>query len=376
MLENVGEELSTPLDPVLMKSIYKFSGLWYITLGEKSIEYDLRFRFYITTKLRNPHYLPEVFNKITLINFALTIEGLEDQLLGIVVAKERADLQKKREYLIVESAANKKALQQVEENILRTLSSSGANILEDEEAIEILDSSKILSVDIIKKQKAAKETEAKIEVFRQSYRPIAKHGSALYYTVTDLPSVDPMYQYSLAWFINLYIMSIETASKSKVLEKRLMFLRETFTYNLYQNVCRSLFEKDKVLYSFVLYSTILIANNEINKEELVFFLTGGIGLANTVKNPAENWLVDKSWDEICRANDTLFSFQGFADSFRNNTSSWQRFYDLMNPQDAPIPQPWEQKLTPFQKLIVMRMIRPDKVTAKVISHILFIETPI
>ncbi|XP_048510723.1 dynein axonemal heavy chain 7 isoform X3 [Athalia rosae] len=369
LLENVGEELSTPLDPILMKNIYKFSGIWYITLGEKSVEYDLNFRFYITTKLRNPHYLPEVFNKVTLINFALTIEGLEDQLLGIVVAKERADLQKKREYLIVESAANKKALQQVEENILRTLSSSGANILEDEEAIEILDSSKLLSVDIMKKQRAAKETEARIEVFRQSYRPIAKHSSALYYTVTDLPSVDPMYQYSLAWFINLYIMSIETASRSKVLEKRLMFLRETFTYNLYQNVCRSLFEKDKVLYSFVLYSTILVATNEINRDELTFFLSGGIGLTNTAKNPASNWLSDKSWDEMCRANDTLPSFSGFVNDFCINISHWQEFYDLINPQDASIPQPWEQKLSPFQKLIVMRMIRPDKVTNKVMQFV-------
>jgi dynein heavy chain len=101
------------LDPILAKNIYKLANMWFITLGEKTVEYSLNFRLYLTTKLRNPHYLPEVFNQITLINFALTIEGLEDQLLGIVVSKERPDLQEKREYLIVQGAANKKALKQV-----------------------------------------------------------------------------------------------------------------------------------------------------------------------------------------------------------------------------------------------------------------------
>lgn len=113
LIENVGEELDAALDPILAKNYYKMAGIWFITLGEKSIEYNMDFRLYITTKVRNPHYLPEVFNKVTLINFALTIEGLEDQLLGIVVAKERPDLQEKKEYLIVQSAANKKALKQV-----------------------------------------------------------------------------------------------------------------------------------------------------------------------------------------------------------------------------------------------------------------------
>lgn len=364
LIENIGEELDPALDPILSKNIYRAGGKWYITLGEKSIEYGLKFRLYITTKLRNPHYLPEVFNKVTLINFALTIDGLEDQLLGIVVAKERPDLQEKREYLIVQSAANKKALKQVEDDILKTLDEAGATILEDEEAIEILDSSKILSIDILKKQEAAKETEAMIELFRQSYRSVAKHGSSLYYTVTDLPTIDPMYQYSLAWFINLYVVSIETANKSKILDRRLMFLRDTFTYTLYQNVCRSLFERDKVLYSFVLYTTILSAGKILSHEEINFFVTGGMSLGNEAKNPAAEWLSDKSWDEICRV-ESLQNFQSFSKSFRDNVRAWKSVYDAMEPQDAALPEPWQSKLSDFDKLIVIRMLRPDKVIIKV-----------
>ncbi|XP_046823509.1 dynein axonemal heavy chain 7-like [Vespa crabro] len=360
LIENILEDLPAPLDPILMRNIYKVAGIWHITLGETVIEYDLRFRLYITTKLRNPHYLPDVFNKITLINFALTIEGLEDQLLEIVVAIERPDLQEKREFLIVESAANKKALKQVEDNILKTLSVAGAGILEDEEAIEILDSSKILSTDIIKKQQVARKTEKTIEVFRQSYQPIAKYSSALYYTITDLPNIDPMYEFSLQWFINLYIVSIDLASKSKILERRLEFLRNTFTYYLYQNVCRSLFEKDKILYSFILYSTILLASNQIDKNEFLFFLSGGMALKTLTKNPAPDWLPDKSWNEIDRVN-TLSSFEKFSESFSKNLMKWKTYYDLLNPERASLPEPWESTLTPFQKLIVMRMIRPDKI---------------
>ena len=52
---------------------------------------------FITTKYRNPHYLPDISTKVTLINFMITYEGLNDQLLGILVKKERPELEDEKE---------------------------------------------------------------------------------------------------------------------------------------------------------------------------------------------------------------------------------------------------------------------------------------
>ena len=64
LLENVGEELDPILEPVLQKATFKQQGVEYIKLGDNQIEYSPDFRFYITTALRNPHYLPEISVKV------------------------------------------------------------------------------------------------------------------------------------------------------------------------------------------------------------------------------------------------------------------------------------------------------------------------
>lgn len=81
--------------------------------------------------------------QVTLLNFMITPQGLQDQLLGIVVAEERPELEEKKNELIIESANNKRMLKEIEDKILEVLSSSEGNILEDETAIQILSSSKV-----------------------------------------------------------------------------------------------------------------------------------------------------------------------------------------------------------------------------------------
>ena len=85
LCEDLGEMLDPALEPVLLKQTFTQGGRLLIRLGDSDIEYDKNFQFYMTTKMSNPHYLPEVCIKVTIINFTVTKHGLEDQLLRFVL---------------------------------------------------------------------------------------------------------------------------------------------------------------------------------------------------------------------------------------------------------------------------------------------------
>nr|CAI5845228.1 unnamed protein product [Callosobruchus analis] len=307
LLENIGEELDPILLPVLEQQVFKQGGAVCLKLGDSVVEYAADFKLYITTKLCNPHYLPEVAVKVTLVDFMITSVGLSDQLLGITVAKERPDLEAEKNAFILQSAENQRTLKEIEDQILEVLSTSQGNILEDEAAIQTLSSSKTLSNDIAAKQAVAEVTEKQIDKARMEYIPIANHSTILFFTIAELVKIESVYQYSLAWFINLYKAAIDNTDKVEDVPMRLQDLQSYFTYSLYINVCRSLFEKDKLLFSLLLTTNIMKSRGEIENSEWMFLLTGGARLDNPNPSPAD-WLTTKCWDELCRL-DKIASFR-------------------------------------------------------------------
>lgn len=379
LLENIGETIDSGFNSILERNIIKQKGTHFIKFGDALIEYNNDFRFYITTCMRNPHYLPETAVMVTLLNFMITEQGLREQLLATVVIQERPDLQQKKESLIVESARNRNALYSAETKILQVLSSSEQNILEDENAINILTSSKALSEEIQAKQVLAASTEIEIDTARQAYIPVAKHSAVLFFCITELSSIEPMYQYSLSWFLNLFVTSIIKSPKADVLEERLKYLNAFFTKSIYENVCRSLFEKDKCVFSFSLCIGILTARGEMDQTLLSFFLTGGVGLDNPHVNPAPDWLTEKSWNEIVRA-ESLDALQNLHESVAENIQEWKAFYDQSNPEDETFPEPFAA-VSGFVALILLKTIRPDKIVHAVKKFIVkhmgeeFVEPP-
>jgi dynein heavy chain len=264
LIEDIKEDVDPILENVLLKLVFKQNSIDLIKVGENTIQYSDGFRLYFTTRLKNPNYLPEVAVKVKLINFVITPLGLEDQMLGIVTRKEKPDLEIVKNQLILQSAANKRELKQIEDKILEVLSTSQGDILEDETAVNVLSSSKSLSEEIAEKQNVANETERQIDETRNVYKSSASVSSNLFFVISDFSQIEPTYQYSLNWFIDLFEFSIDNSEKSNNINTRITFLNAHFIYNVYTNVCRSLFEKDKLVFSFLMCLSLM-------KQELVEF---------------------------------------------------------------------------------------------------------
>jgi dynein heavy chain len=172
-----------------------------------------------------------------------------------------------------------------------------------------------------------------------------------------------MYQYSLTWFINLYLSSIAHSRPSKDLTLRIQYLNDHFTSSIYRNVCRSVFEKDKLVFSFVLCVSILQSKDKINPEVWNFLLTGGVALDNPHKNPAPDWLSDKSWSEVVRLS-AIKVFDGLSKHVVKHIKRWKDLYDSPEPQDFILPKPWN-KLNDMERITILRCFRQDKVVPAV-----------
>jgi len=124
LFENIDEELDPMIDPILEKNVVKEGGAQMIKLGDKMVDWDDNFRLFFTTKLANPHYSPEIMGKTMIINYGVTLDGLANQLLNVVVANERPDLEKAWADLVQEMGENAQLLVTLEDTLLRELSSS------------------------------------------------------------------------------------------------------------------------------------------------------------------------------------------------------------------------------------------------------------
>ncbi|XP_064351341.1 dynein axonemal heavy chain 9 [Camelus dromedarius] len=355
LIENLEESIDPVLGPLLGREVIKKGR--FIKIGDKECEYNPEFRLILHTKLASPHYQPEVQAQATLINFTVTRAGLEDQLLAAVVSMERPDLEQLKSDLTKQQNGFKITLKTLEDNLLSRLSSASGNFLGETALVESLEVTKQTAAEIEKKVQEAKVTEVELNEAREHYRPAAARASLLYFVMSDLSRIHPMYQFSLKAFSVVFRKAVEKAAANESLRERVANLTDSITFSVYQHTARGLFECDKLTYLAQLTFQILLMNQEVGAAELDFLLRSPVQTG--IPSPVE-FLSRQAWGGI-KALSSMEEFCNLDRDIEGSAKTWKKFVESECPEKEKLPQEWKSK-TALQRLCVLRALRPDRMT--------------
>uniref|UniRef100_F7F2H3 AAA+ ATPase domain-containing protein n=1 Tax=Ornithorhynchus anatinus TaxID=9258 RepID=F7F2H3_ORNAN len=372
LLQNLPETLDPNLKAVLKMDVYRRRGQAFIRLNDAEIEYNPNFRLYLTTKIANPHFLPSVYNLVTMINFIVTFQGLQDQLLSTVIIQEVPHLEEERYQLLESISADLLTLRELEDKSLNLLQNTKGHILDDEDLIDNLKKSKITSKEISERVKVSEKAEREFERIRKSFLPVATRGALLYFVVADLFQINYMYQFSLDWFRQVFgetikamgkdqvqqfsltsysaLRTVQTPSKQELQDangsqKEVTNGMDSFnqhikrsvdllTGNVYKIVSSALFIKNKLCFSFLLCTTIMKnhyngiqGQNELEglpEVEWNIFLYSNLFEIYKIQYV---WLSESKWKQCRYISCYMEAFSLLCKSLLSNIPQWEHFWN-------------------------------------------------
>ncbi|KAB0803715.1 hypothetical protein PPYR_00685 [Photinus pyralis] len=370
LFQDVDDYIDPVVDNILEKNIKVVSGRVFVLLGDKEVDYDPNFRMYLTTKLANPTFNPAAYAKAVVINYMVTLSGLEDQLLSVVVRNERADLEEQRESLIAETSENKNLLQQLEDSLLRELSTSTGNMLDNVELINTLENTKTKASEVMNKLALAQQTGVDIDRLRDGYRSVAKRGAILFFVLSDMATVNAMYQFALSSYLEVFAYSLRKALPHTVVAKRLLNIINSLTKNVYDYGCTGMFEKHKLLFSFQMTSKLELSHGNITQPELEFFIKGCVSLEKSSKVCPARWMPAQGWEDMLKlSTDFPSTFEKLIEEFAKSVDDWQVWFDADAPESIDFPSGYSEKANWFESLMLLRCFRIDRVYRGVTNYI-------
>ena len=305
---------------------------------------------------------------------------------------QEPEIEQQKDNLTIQIATGKNQLYALQSQILQELADANPDtILDNITLIGNLEVSKDRSRTIAENLAEAEQVEVVINKTRNFYRPVAERGAILYFAITDLSGINEMYQNSLQYVKKLFNEAITSARKVKSAEGEEAHLRllrglvDAITRQLYEKICIGLFGQHKLVYAFNIATSIQRKLGVI-VPALWNYLLRGAGVFDKAEMPEKpeslSTIAQSAWELIYRLSTFKFApanesqeeskeptqergnpFAGLVKLMFENEAAFARyvadetehgFFDRM-------PCSLSANLTPFEKILLVRCLKPEKV---------------
>ncbi|GFR50179.1 hypothetical protein Agub_g12346, partial [Astrephomene gubernaculifera] len=351
------------LYPLLRMDLDRQGPRFVVQIGDKATDYNETFRLFLVTRNPDPYLPPDARSLLAVTNFTVTRSGLEGQLLGLTLQKERPELEEQKSTLLRQEDECKMALADLERNLLQTLATSTGNILENKDLLDKLNETKTKSATVEKALSESKTLQASLDQQREVYRPIAARGSVMYFLLGDLQALNQMYTFSLSVFLGLFRKALQRDTPpGGDVTARIAVLAESLLELVFSYVSRSLFNADRL--TFGMHMARHLQPALFQDSQWSFFLGKPVPDAASPP-PKPSWVREEqavAFSSLAAAFPQLVSAAELADS-----GLWAQW--ASGATDSLPSKVTGGRVNAFQQLLLVKAFRPDRLQSAMSSFI-------
>ncbi|KAJ2368973.1 dynein heavy chain, partial [Coemansia sp. RSA 2610] len=216
------EHVDPILNPVLNRELRRTGGRVLVRLGAQDIDFSPSFALFLATRDPAAVFAPDLASRVTFVNFTVTRASLQAQCLAQVMRHERPDVDARRRDLVRLQGEFRLRLHALEKELLRALNASQGSILDDDAVVATLETLKLEAAEVARKAAETDGVMREVDQIAQSFTPLARACSAVYFALDRLAALHPFYQFSLDFFNRIFRDAVErNANLDGIADERL-----------------------------------------------------------------------------------------------------------------------------------------------------------
>ncbi|XP_047109239.1 cytoplasmic dynein 2 heavy chain 1 [Schistocerca piceifrons] len=360
LLIEEADSIDPVLYPILRRELTNQGGdRKAVQLGSKLVDFDDRFQLFLTTRNPDPDLPPDAEALITVIDFKTTKTGLSGQLLAVALQHEKPHLETRRSDLLRQEEDFKMKLEKLQEELLQRLVCAEGDILQNEELLASLNETKASSAAVRQSLVESSALQHELNKECEVYKPYAEFGSNLFFVINSLGKVNSMYKFSVASFKRLFQKALDMLKEENDIDQRQEHQKKNLLLLTYQQVSRSLFKSDRLMFALHLIHSLF--PSEIPDDEWSVFLGQHLSViradSGSIGGELPDWISKEQLIDVYTIKTVLPKF--WEELHLEDHALWSAYYHSIE-CETNLPSKVVKKISPFQRVLVMQALRPDR----------------